>query len=181
MLPIAGQSGTTSGGRSWSTYTDANSHADTTGSCHHLLGIYHTARIDYTSLVHFQLLVHCGPVLVVHEVMRMRGRRRGRRRQRRRGGGPRPGSLLRSQLIVARLAGNRGRRSTGWRYHLIVTASTATAAAAAEGTSRIWICYTVMMGARGSPRFASDLGPGSGIGVRLGTTRRMRIRPGGCR
>lgn len=177
MLPIAGQSGTTSGGCAWSTYSDANSHADATGgSCHHLLGIYHTARLDYTSLVHFQLLVRRGPVLVVHEVMRMRGRRRGRRRQRRRGGGPRPGSLLRSELIVARLAGNRGRRSAGRRHYLIVTAIAAAAAAAG-----IRIRYAVMMGARGSPRFASDLGPGGGVGVRLGTTRRMRIRSGSCR
>lgn len=178
MLPIAGQSGTTCGGCAWSTYSDANSYADATGSCHHLLGIYHTARLDYTSLVHIQLLVRRGPVLVVHEVMRMRGRRRGRRRQRRRGGGPRPGSLLRSELIVARLAGNRGCRSAGRRHHLIVSAA---AAAAAEGTCGIRICYAVMMGARGSPRFASDLGPGGGVGVRLGTTRRMRIRSGSCR
>jgi len=80
VLPIASQSGTTSGSRARSTYADTDTHADATGSSgHHLFGVYHAARLDDPTLVHVHLLVRRGPVLVVHEVMRVRGRRRGRR------------------------------------------------------------------------------------------------------
>lgn len=38
-----------------------------------------------------------------------------------------------------------------------------------------------MVGARGSPRFTSDLGPGGGVDMGLGTRWRVRIRFPGCR
>jgi len=81
MLPVTSQSGTSSSGRTRSSYTDTNSHANTTGgSGYHLFGIHHATRFDNTSFVHFHLLVRRSPVFIVHEIMRVRGRRRGRRR-----------------------------------------------------------------------------------------------------
>lgn len=81
MLPVTSQSGTTSSGCARPSYTDTDSHANTTGGgSYYLLRIHHTARLDNTSLVYFHFLVRRSPVLIVHEVMRVRGRRRGRRR-----------------------------------------------------------------------------------------------------
>jgi len=80
---------------------------------------------------------------------------------------------LRPQLIITRLTGHRGGGGGGGggRWHHLIPTSAATA----QGIPGIRIRH-VMMGARGSPRVASDLGSGGRVGVRLGATRGMGVR-----
>ena len=105
----------------------------------------------------------------------MRGGGRRGRRQGRRGGGPRPGSLLRSELIVALLTGGPVGRSSH-RYHLAATSQRAPGTG--QGASRIR-GHSVVMGARCSPRFTSDLSPGRRVHVSLRAARRVGIRLAG--
>lgn len=149
---------------------DADPYATRRGD-HSLLAADPT-RLDHASLL-LDLLVRRAPVLVVHQIGWVRGGRRRGRRQRRRGGGPRPGSLLRSQLIVGLLAAVA--RPSHLRHHLTALSSQR-APGTSQGATRV-PAYGVVMGARRSPRFASDLGPGRRVHVGLRAARRVRVAP----
>lgn len=173
VLPVTRQPRAPPGSGTGSTdpYPDADAYA--TGRGDHSLAA-DPSRLDHASPVLLDLLVRRAPVFVVHQIRWVRGGRRRGRRQGRRGGGPRPGSLLRPQLIVALLAaGHAGRGCCSHlRHHLAATSQRAPGTS--QGATGI-PCYSVVMGARRSPRFTSDLGPGRRVHVGLRAARRVRV------
>lgn len=178
VLPVTGQPRAPPGSGTGSTdpYPDADAYAAGRGD--HPLAA-DPSRLDRAPPVLLDLLVRRAPVLVVHQIGWVRGGRRRGRRQGRRGGGPRPGSLLRPQLIVALLAaGHCAARRSHLRHHL--ASATQRAPGTSQGAARI-PRYSVVMGARRSPRFASDLGPGRRVHVGLRAARRVRVSLAGRR